>query len=127
MSDAAGHSGGAGAVVEVRGGSRVVRAAVAVEHVASRESPLIAEAVIPAIERADTSLRYLVIDVAPVTFMNSMGLGMLIDLRRRADALGARTVLYRPSSDLRAMLEVVKVERLFTVVDDRVDLERLIG
>ncbi len=59
----------------------------------------------------------LCLDLAAVTHLESSALGVLLLLREKAEARGARVVLMSPSPALRAILDGVQFGRLFEIRD----------
>lgn len=59
----------------------------------------------------------IVIDVAGITFCDSLGLGSLVVLNRRAQKTGTRLVLRSPSEFLVRMLQVTGVHQTLAVED----------
>jgi anti-anti-sigma factor len=57
----------------------------------------------------------IVIDMAEVSFMDSSGLRVLLDLHLRADQAGRRLVLHAPSQSVIKLLEVSGLSDHFTV------------
>jgi anti-anti-sigma factor len=95
-------------------------------QIGQRESPIINEEVKPFIKKAGKSMKFLVVDASSVTFMSSMGLGMLIGMRNEAHALGAKPILYGANKDLMGVLAVMKIEKLFTIVKDQDSLKKVL-
>jgi len=60
----------------------------------------------------------LVIDLREVQYMDSSGLGTLIEAFRSVRGYGGRLVLLAPGDRVRAVIEIAKLNRLFTIVDD---------
>ena len=114
-------------LVDVTEQAGVVTARFLTATVGERDATSMAPAVHDAMEPLGQSLRWLVIDFSQVTFLNSYGLGMCIDLSRRAEAQAGQTALIGLSQELRDLLHVVKVERLFSIVDDEADLKTLVA
>jgi anti-anti-sigma factor len=56
-----------------------------------------------------------VIDMAEVSFMDSSGLRVLLDLHQRADQAGCRLVLLTPSQTVTKLLDVSGLSDHFTV------------
>ena len=110
--------------VEISSRWGVVTAKFATPSVGSAESPGIAEAIASAIDDAGKGLRYLVLDVSRVTFVNSMGLGMWINLRNRVLPLGGEVILLGLREELRLLMKTVKVDELFQVVPDQDGLRK---
>lgn len=57
----------------------------------------------------------IVIDMSGVSFMDSSGLRVLIDLRQRIDAAPHRLVLQAPSDSVLRLLEVAGLDDHFTL------------
>ncbi|UCD75190.1 MAG: STAS domain-containing protein [Phycisphaerales bacterium] len=108
--------------VEVSAQGGVLRARFLARNVGEREATAIAAPVIKSMEKTRGRLRCLVLDLSDVQFLNSRGLGMCIDLRNRAHALSAPTVLIGLTGELFQLLDAVKVERLFEIVADEGEL-----
>lgn len=103
----------------------VVHARLVGPTIGAREVPIITDLVAPAIEKsAGGDLRWVVLDMSSVTFVNSMGLGMCIDFRNRANKAGAKTILYGMNQQLMDLFKMVKVDRLFTIVKDMAELAK---
>jgi len=58
-----------------------------------------------------------VVDLLPVTFMDSMGLGALIDGRNRLEDRGAVVVLVASSGPAGRLLALTKLDQTFPVFD----------
>lgn len=97
--------------------------------IGQRESPIITQLIATEIEAAGAANapRALVLDFSQVTFLNSMGLGMCIDLRNRMAAIKGRVVMYGVNQQLLETLKLTKMDRLFTIVDDMKKLEAAIS
>ena len=61
--------------------------------------------------------RRLILDLAKVTFCDSSGLSLFIDLHRRADADGGWLRMAGLPTELRSMLRVTHLDQLFAVYD----------
>lgn len=113
-------------LVEIRWQPPVLMVHPAGPQIGQRESPIINDEVKPFIKKAGKSMKFLVVDASSVTFMSSMGLGMLIGMRNEANALGAKPVLYGANKDLMGVLSVMKIEKLFAIVKDQDALKKLL-
>lgn len=60
---------------------------------------------------------HLIVDCSGVTFLDSMGLRVLVQLRRMVTEDGRDFVLRAPSPAVLRVLELAGVENLFTIVD----------
>lgn len=96
-------------------------------QIGQREVPIITDLVKPAIEQSSSSLRFLVLDFSAITFMNSMGLGMCIDLRNRAQAAGAKSIIMGATGELTNLFKMVRLDKLYTFVKDPADLAKVTG
>ena len=61
--------------------------------------------------------RHLVLDLANVTFCDSSGLSLFVDLHRQAGAAGGTLRLAAPGAELRSMLRVTYLDQLFALYD----------
>ncbi|MHC5024389.1 MAG: STAS domain-containing protein [Planctomycetota bacterium] len=82
---------------------------------------------VAAINEAGKELRFLVIDVARLQFLNSTGLGMLVDLRGRVQAAGGIVVLFGMKNSVRQNLRTDSVDRFFTIVNSTEELKKVLG
>lgn len=94
--------------------------------IGQREVPIITEMVGPAIQQT-SPLRFVVFNMSPITFVNSMGLGMFIELRNRAHKVGAKVALLGMNEQLTGLFKMVKVDRLFAIVKDEAELAKITG
>lgn len=63
------------------------------------------------------ALAELLLDFTGVTHLESSALGLLLLLREKAEAKGARVVLASPNAAVRSILDAVKFGRLFEIRD----------
>lgn len=73
------------------------------------------------------TIKYLVLDLSAVSFMSSMGLSMFIGARNAAAAVGAQPVLFGLNKDLKSLMAMMKMDKLFKVVDSQADLNKLLS
>lgn len=66
---------------------------------------------------AHPELRYIVVDLAAVGFMDSSGLGALIGMLKRAAARGGDVRLARPRRNVKVVLDITRANQIFTVCD----------
>lgn len=71
------------------------------------------ESLIPKLVASDTKL--IEIDLSQLTYMDSIGLGLLVTLHGRAKQIGASVVLKLPQGDVRELLESAAIDRLMTI------------
>jgi anti-anti-sigma factor len=62
---------------------------------------------------ADDSVRRLVVDLTDVTFIDSSGIGALVNIYRMSRATGAMAVLRDPTPATAAILKLTSVDQLF--------------
>lgn len=71
--------------------------------------------------------RVILLDLAGVTFLDSAALGELIAMKKRAVVQGTDIGLLRPMGRVRAMIEMVSLDRVFKVFDDEAEALRAFG
>ncbi|AFY69134.1 anti-anti-sigma factor [Thalassoporum mexicanum PCC 7367] len=71
----------------------------------------------------ETKPNVLVIDLKEVTFLDSIGLGVLVFALNTMRALGNRLVLLAPSEAVRLTLDVSNMTSMFQIYDDYEDLK----
>ncbi len=71
-----------------------------------------------AYDLVDKGLVRIVVDCANVTFMDSMGLGVLISLLRRARSRNGDVKMASLTDDVRTIFEITRLHRLFDVCAD---------
>jgi anti-anti-sigma regulatory factor len=97
--------------------------------VGQRETPIIAAEAAEAMESLGESSRgrCFVLDLSEVRTLTSMGLGLCVDLKNRADRCTMRPVLFGVRKNLRELLHLMRVDRLYTAADDAASLDRLLA
>lgn len=66
----------------------------------------------------DQGCRQFVLDLGPVTFLDSAGLGELVACRKRTIQQGGDILLLHPTGKVRERLEMLHLTRIFGVFDD---------
>jgi len=94
-------------------------------QIGQREVPIITDLVKAALDKHGSTLKFLVLDFSSITFMNSMGLGMCIDFRNRANKAGAKAVIMGTNKELNDLFRMVKLDKLYTFVKDTTELSKL--
>jgi anti-anti-sigma factor len=107
--------------VDVRTSGSVIAARVTSNAIGGLEAPAIQDHLAEAIDSARPSPRFLVLDLSNVTFMNSVGLGMCIDTRNRANARKA-TIAFGLTDEIKQLFRLMNLERLFEIIDDEAEL-----
>jgi len=87
--------------------------------VGEKEVSIIAAAAHRVLHRQGDSIQALVLDVGSVEMMKSIGLGMCIDLRNRAQAFGIRTSIEGLAGGLEDLFSMLKIDRLFDLESQR--------
>lgn len=91
--------------------------------ITQRESEIISASLQEAL--ADISgYKWLVIDMREVTFMSSMGIGMLVDARSRAAGRKMKVVLANVATEMDQLLRMVKLERVFAICTNDKQLKK---
>jgi len=87
--------------------------------VGNREAPIVIDEVCSSIDVLGKSrwLKHLVLDLTDVSFMSSVGLGLCINLRNRANAEGASSILYGVNKELKKAMVLMKLDKLFKMAD----------
>ena len=96
-------------------------------NIGQREAPIMSGDIDPHMKSLGKAIKFMVLDLSSVQFMSSMGIGTCINCRNGAAALGAKPILYGANKDLRALLAMMKIEKLFAVADSRESLNKLVG
>jgi len=82
--------------------------------ITQRESEIISAAFQEALMDV-AGYKWLVIDMGEVTFMSSMGIGMLVDARSRAAGKKMKVILSNVAAELDQLLRMVKLEKVFAI------------
>lgn len=90
-----------------------------------REATAVAATVANALSSA-TKGKCFVIDLSRTNSLSSMGLGLCVDLRNRAVDAGLRPVLTGMNVHLADLFQMMRVDRLFSIVTSTTELERLL-
>ena len=112
-------------LVEVAWDGPVVVIKPAGPNIGQRETPIIQEDIGPYLKLK--TIKFLVLDLSAVSFMSSMGLSMCIAARNASVAVGAQPVLYGLNKDLKSLMAMMKMDKLYKVVDTQADLGKLTG
>ncbi len=95
--------------------------------ITEREATLISRELHDAFAFLGKRLRVVVLSMSNVHMLSSMGLGMCIDARNTARRLGATTVIYGLSPKLADLFRMMKVDRLYRMVQSEADLSRALA
>ncbi|MDP7029581.1 MAG: STAS domain-containing protein [Phycisphaerales bacterium] len=91
--------------------------------ISQRESEIISTALAGAMADA-SGYKWLVIDMREVTFMSSMGIGMLVDARSRAAGQEMKVVLANVATEMDQLLRMVKLEKVFAICTNDKQLKK---
>ncbi len=61
--------------------------------------------------------RKMIVDLGGVAYMDSSGVGTLVEIKRRVEGHNGRLVLAAPRPSVRGVLEIMQLHRFFTVCD----------
>ena len=97
--------------------------------VGNREAPIISEEVLGSIDALGKGrwLKNVVVDLSDVSFMSSVGLGLCINIRNRASATGSGAILYGVNNELKKAMTLMKLDRIFKMVNGREALEKALA
>ena len=98
-------------------------ASIHAPSITQRESEIISAALQDALTDI-AGYKWLVIDMHEVTFMSSMGIGMLVDARSRAAGKKMKVVLSNVSSEMNQLLRMVKLEKVFAICTNDKQLKK---
>lgn len=59
----------------------------------------------------------IVLDLSRVNYMDSSGVGTLVDIKRRVSKVAGDLVLLSPQKMVRSVLEITQLTRFFTITD----------
>ena len=91
--------------------------------ISQRESEIISASLQEALDDL-SGFKWLVIDMREVTFMSSMGIGMLVDARSRAAGRKMKVVLANVAGELDQLLRMVKLDKVFKICTDEKQLRK---
>jgi len=67
------------------------------------------------IEISDTRPAHLILELSGVNYMDSSGVGTMVDLKRRVEGGGGRFVLVGLQPRVRSVLEITQLDKFFTI------------
>ena len=92
-------------------------------NIGQREAEIITEAMGKKLPTAiDAAVMH--VDMSEVTFMNSMGIGMLVDLRGKASNRKMKLVLGGVKPELEQLLKMVRLDKLFKICTNDAQLAK---
>ena len=92
-------------------------------NIGQREAEIITEAMAKTLAHAvDATVMH--VDMTEVTFMNSMGIGMLVDLRGKTSSRKMKLVLGGVKPELEQLLKMVRLDKLFKICTTDAELAK---
>lgn len=110
--------------VQVTVHDNIVTAVPVGPSIGEREAHVINDYIAAAITPLGKDMRALVMDMRKVNYMASVGIGMCVDVHNRAKAAKAPAIVLGMNDNLMQLFKMLKLTRLFTIVDDDVALEK---
>lgn len=96
--------------------------------IGQRESPIIVNDVTRMFEDVSMENKSLILDFSAVDYINSMGIGMCIELRNHANASGVKqVVLYNLKPEIMQVLKMTRIDKVFTIIDKEKKLEKILA
>ena len=92
-------------------------------NIGQREAGIITEAFEGALETT-VGITTLQVDLADIAFMNSMGIGMLVDLRNRTSGRKIKLILSDVKPEVEQLLKMVRLDKLFTICTNQKQLQK---
>ena len=83
-----------------------------------RHSPELHQALV---EVCSERPKVLLIHLGEVAYMDSSGVGTLVEVFRRSKAYGGRMVLVAPTERVRSVFEITKLDRFFTIKESEAE------
>lgn len=93
--------------------------------IGAKEAVSIVTEVAKALDGATRGKKF-VIDLSRTNSLSSMGLGLCVDLRNRANDAGLRPILTGMNVQLAELFHMMRVDRLFSIVSSGGELERML-
>ncbi len=96
------------------GAPHVARARVTCNNIATREAPIVQAECLAAAAKANHRV---LVDLADVTMITSVGLGALITLHKACKEAKGKLVLLNLKPDILNILKLSRLDKLFTIVE----------
>jgi anti-anti-sigma factor len=113
--------------VDVTSDHGVVAAKIVDGVVEAHRAAVILDTVGKAIDEYAGDLRFVVLDFGDVDFINSSGIGAIIELAGVVSQKGAQPILYRPADNVVEILKMMKVDRIYSFVHTVAELASVLG
>lgn len=95
-------------------------------NIGQREAPIVGGEIDAMIKSLGKSVKFMILDLSEVQFMSSLGLGTCINARNAAAACGAKPIIYGLNKELKALMAMMKIERIFQIADSREQLNAIV-
>ncbi len=105
----------------------VLTAALVGPSISERDASIIDGDVAAALAKRGAGMKFFVLDMRRVEFMPSAGIGMCINLQRRAKTAGSTPVVYGLTTEIQKIFRMMNLHKVFRIVDDEEALARVIG
>jgi anti-anti-sigma factor len=113
--------------VDVTSGHGVVAAKIVDGSVEAHRAAVILVTVGKAIDEYPGALRFVVLDLGEVDFINSSGIAAMMELAGMVKQKGAQPVIYRPTPNVVKILTLVKADHIYTFVHTADELAKVLG
>ncbi len=80
-----------------------------------RTSPTLRDKLLQLIQQRPERI---VLDLAGVPYMDSSGIGTMVELKRRLDRIGGKLVLAGLQPRVRSLLEITRLDQFFAIVEN---------
>ncbi len=98
-------------IVRIEDGADAPRVTLSGE-VDLRTSPALRTQLLDLIERRP---KRLIVDLSEVQYMDSSGVGTLVEIKRHTDRKNVRMVLVNPQARVRSLFEITRLEKFFLI------------
>ena len=72
-------------------------------------------------ERIKTQAPEIILDCSELSYMDSTGMGVLIELRNKTKELGQKIIMMNPRPNIRKLLALTGVDKIIEIVDNPVN------
>ena len=72
-------------------------------------------------EKTKTQASEIILDCSELSYMDSTGMGVLIELRNKTKELGQKIIMMNPRPNIRKLLALTGVDKIIEIVDNPVN------
>ena len=72
-------------------------------------------------EKIKTQASEIILDCSELSYMDSTGMGVLIELRNKTKELGQKIIMMNPRPNIRKLLALMGVDKIIEIVDNPVN------